>query len=72
MVLIYSTSYDFDPSADKACVLENSAYAAFLKGSPKYGSIKQVPKPGLFKMAEALVAGDCHGIIERVRVLLNF
>jgi len=55
-----------EPSSPyKACVLENSAYAAFLKGSPKYGSIKQVPKPGLFKMAEALVAGDCHGIIER-------
>jgi len=49
----------------KACVLENSAYAAFLKSSPLYGSIKQVPVPGLFKMGDALNAGLCHGIIER-------
>jgi hypothetical protein len=50
----------------KACVLENSAYAAFLKSSSKYGAIKQYPVPGLFKMADALNAGLCHGIIERV------
>ena len=52
-------------SAHKACVLANSAYAAFLGASAKYGAIAQVPVRSLFAMADALKAGECQGIIER-------